>query len=72
MYTYMFGNVHIMHLINNIQYKNFESYKIHFERATRKMIFFPHLVDFLYSLGLKFVAPSVEKMCRKFSCKKTS
>jgi hypothetical protein len=51
---------------------NFEGYKIHFERALKKMIpFVSHLVDFLYSLGIEFVAPSVGKMCKKFSCKRT-
>jgi hypothetical protein len=40
MHTSMFGNVHIMHRLNNIRYKKFESYKSHFERATRKMIAF--------------------------------
>jgi hypothetical protein len=34
------------------------------------MIFFPHLVDVLYSLGLEFMAPSVGKMCRKFHARK--
>jgi hypothetical protein len=35
------------------------------------MIFnFCHLVHFLYSLGLEFVAPSVDNMCRIFSCRK--
>jgi hypothetical protein len=29
------------------------------------------LVDFLYSLGLEFMAPNVGKMCKKFSCNKT-
>jgi hypothetical protein len=33
--------------------------------------FISHLVDFLYSLGLEFVAPNVGKMCIKFSCKET-
>ncbi len=71
MHTFMFGNVHIVHLINNIKYKNFEGYKIHFERATSKMIPFFHLVNFFYSLSLEFVAPSARKMCKKFSCKET-
>jgi hypothetical protein len=57
--------------LNKIRCKNFEGRRIHFEKATRKMIIFFHLVDFFYSLGLEFVAPSVDKMCRKFSCKKT-
>jgi hypothetical protein len=35
------------------------------------MIFFFHLIDFLYSLNLEFVAPSISKMFLKFSCKKT-
>jgi hypothetical protein len=51
--------------------KFFEAYKIHFEKATRKMIpIFGHLIDFLYSLGLKFVGLIVDNMGRKFSCKK--
>jgi hypothetical protein len=50
---------------------NFEGYKIHTKRATRRMIpFFCHLVDFLYSLGLKFVAPSVNKCARNFHARK--
>jgi hypothetical protein len=31
--------------------------------------FFCNLVDFLYSLSFKFVAPSVGNMCKKNSCK---
>jgi hypothetical protein len=34
------------------------------------MIFFFHLVDFLYSLSLKFVALGIDKMYKKSSCKK--
>jgi hypothetical protein len=65
----MFGIVQIMH--NNIEYKNFEAYKIHFEKAIRKMIpIFGHLIDFLYLLGLKFVGLIIDNMCKKFSCKK--
>jgi hypothetical protein len=68
----MFGNVHIMHLINNVGYKKFEGYKIHFKRATSKMIlFFFHLVDFFYSVGFIFVALSADKMFKKISCKET-
>jgi len=36
-----------------------------------KWFFFFHLVGFLYPLALEFATPSVNKMCRKFSCKKT-
>jgi hypothetical protein len=71
MHTSMFSNVHIMHCLNNVGYVG---YKIHFERATSKMIFiylFIYLVDFFYSASLEFVAPNVGKMCRKFSCKET-
>jgi hypothetical protein len=32
--------------------------------------FFPHLVDFLYSLSLEFVAPSVDKCVRIFHARK--
>jgi hypothetical protein len=31
----------------------------------------PHLVDFLYSFNLEFVASSAGKMCRKLKCKET-
>jgi hypothetical protein len=48
----------------------FEGYEIHFEKTTRKMIFFFYLVDFLYSLGLKVVVPSVGKCARKFHARK--
>ncbi len=41
-----------------------ECYKIHFERVARKMIIIlnKNLVEFLYSLGLEFMAPSVNNM----------
>jgi hypothetical protein len=34
------------------------------------LFFFSHLVEFLYSLALKFMAPSVNKMCKKFHARK--
>jgi len=36
-----------------------------------KWFFFSHLVDLLYPLSLEFVASSVGKMYKKFSCKNT-
>jgi hypothetical protein len=47
-----------------LDYKNFEGYRIHSEKVARKMIIILNqiLVDFLYSLGLKFMAPSVNNM----------
>jgi predicted metalloenzyme YecM len=39
-------------------------------KAIRKMIIFVHLVtQYSNSLGLEFVAPIVNHMCKKYSCK---
>jgi hypothetical protein len=35
------------------------------------ILLFCYLIDFLYSIGLEFVALSVGNMCKKFLCKKT-
>jgi hypothetical protein len=67
----MFGNVHIMHLINIYDIKNLNVTKSILKGLQGKYSFFCHSVDFLYSLGLEFVAPNVGNMCRKFSCNKT-
>jgi hypothetical protein len=47
-----------------LDYKNFECYRIHSERVARKMIIIlnQNLVEFLYSVGLEFMAPSVNNM----------
>jgi hypothetical protein len=57
--------------LNNVGYKIYEGYRIHSKRATSKMnpLFF-HLVDFLYSLGLKFVAQVPTKRLRNFHVRK--
>ncbi len=60
MHTFMFDNVHILYLTK--YYNFFEGYKIHFKMVAWKIIPFFHLIDFLYSLGFEFVAPSVSKI----------
>jgi hypothetical protein len=47
-----------------LDYKNFECYRIHFERVATKMIIIlnQNLVEFLYLVGLEFMAPSVNNM----------
>jgi hypothetical protein len=61
----MFSNVHWMHLIKlkiNVKILNLRK---SFVRVAKKMVmFFCHLVNCLYSLCLKFVAPSVGHMHR--------
>jgi hypothetical protein len=57
--------------LNNVGYKNFERIDTIMKGLQAKWFLFFHLVDFFYSLGLEFVAPSAEKMCKKFSCKET-
>ncbi len=56
--------------LNNIQYNFFENYSINFERSKENDSFFSplyRLVDFLYSLGLEFVASTCAK---KFHARK--
>ncbi len=40
------------------------------KKGCKENIPFFHLINVLYSLVLKFVAPNVGNMCRKFSCEK--
>jgi hypothetical protein len=50
---------------HNKPYKNFEGNIIQFLGLQRKRLFIVHLIEFLYSLGLNFVAWSVGDMCNK-------
>lgn len=55
-----------MHLMKYKTYMNFDGYKIQIAKGYKDNDnIFDHFVDYLYLLGLKFVAPSASHMCKK-------
>jgi hypothetical protein len=64
MFTSIFNNVHKMHLTRSYIVQYFEGYIIQ-KGFKGKDRFFGHLVDYLYSLDLEFLAISVGHMFKK-------
>jgi hypothetical protein len=61
MFTFMFSNVHWMHLIRLYTIQTFWKLQNLFQKGDKEeKNYFSHVVDCLYSLGLKLVTPNVD------------